>query len=373
MGFVHRLWWRFVTVNGYLTEEDPEYRRLYLINVMLLFTLMVTVTFTQVHLFWTGITALMALNLIGFVATLSATVYLRVSHNLERVATFLNAIAFGGLATYLVFRQDSNQVYLWAAAYFPFAFFLKGRRVGGYFAGAFYVLVVAGATVNFTLIDPVPTTTLIRTLLNISTSLLAVCGMLYYYEATRADAIQRLSRASDELFTLSTTDALTGLYNRRYFDDVLPVMLARAQRDGELLCMLIIDADYFKAYNDYYGHPQGDQALKTIANVMTDALKRSSDLAFRLGGEEFGALYTVKEPDQAKTLAEHIRTDLERQAVPSPKSSLGKLTVSIGLRLFDGSVETSELSAWDLVSEADQALYRAKSQGRNRVVVYRPE
>jgi len=371
MGFFPRMWWKFVTVNGYLSEGDPDYRRLYLINVMLLFTLLVTFTFAQVHLFWTGIAGLLMLNLIGFGLTLSAAVYLRVSHNLERVATFLNAIAFGGLGTYLIFRQDSNQVYLWAAAYFPFAFFLKGRRVGGYFAGAFYVLVVLGATINFTLIDPVPTTTLIRTLLNISTSLLAVCGMLYYYEATRADAIKRLSLASDELFKLSTTDALTGLYNRRYFDDVLPVVLARAQREQDLLCMLIIDADYFKSYNDYYGHPQGDQALKTIATVMTDALKRTTDLSFRLGGEEFGALYTVKEPDQALALAERIRSDLEHQAISSPKSPLGKLTVSIGLRLFEAS-PAGELSVWDLVSEADQALYRAKSEGRNRVVVYQP-
>lgn len=367
---LHRFWLNFVTIGGYASEDHPEYRRVYLMNVMLLFTLMVTATFAQVHLFWTGIKALAALNLLGFVSTLAAAVHLRLNHNIEKVASFLNFIAFAGLSLYLAFRLDENQAYMWAAAYFPFAFFLKGRHIGGLWAGAFYLIVVVGAIINLTLVNPVPTTVLIRMILNISASLLAVCGMLYYYEATRAEAIERLSTAREKLLKLSTTDGLTGLYNRRHFDDVMPVLLAKAQRDGELLSLLILDVDFFKAYNDHYGHPQGDQVLKTIAFTMALALKRTSDLTFRLGGEEFGALYMVKDPTEAMALAEQIRMDLENQAIPSPKSPHGKVTVSIGLRLFAGGTETEAPSAWTLVSEADQALYQAKNQGRNRVVVY---
>lgn len=371
-GIINRIWRNFVTIGGWIDEEHPEHRRVYLIHVMLLFTLTVTALFAQFHYFWTGITTLIVMNVLGFVSTLATALYLRFSCDIERAASILNFIAFVGLAVFLFLRHDEDQAYVWAAVYFPFAFFLKGRQVGSLCAALYYLSVAGGAVFNMTVVDPVTSAVLVRTLLNITASLMAVAGILYYYEVTRVEAIERLSSVQKTLLKLSTTDALTGLFNRRHFDNVMPMLLAKTQRDGGVLCLLLLDVDYFKVYNDYYGHPQGDQVLKTIADVMTATLQRTCDLTFRLGGEEFGALFTVKDRTEAEELAEKIRASVEAQAVPSPNSPLGRVTVSIGLRFYKGEPATVEPSSRALVSEADQALYQAKHQGRNRVVVYRP-
>lgn len=364
-------WRNFVTAGGCVDEDHAEYRRVYLISIMLLFTLTVTGVFFHFHLLWTGITTLMVMNFIGFAVTLATALYLRFSCRIERVASILNAIAFFGLGSYLILRHTEDQAYVWAAVYFPFAFFLKGRHIGGLCAGLFYLTVLGGLVYNMTVVEPVTPAALVRTLLNMTASLLAVAGMLYYYEATRVEAMQRLSRVQEKLLKLSTTDALTGLYNRRHFDDVMPVLLAKTHREAGILCLLTLDIDYFKAYNDAYGHPQGDQVLKGIAEVMTETLKRTSDLTFRLGGEEFGALFTVTDPAEAESLAEAVRAGVEAQAWPSTGSPLGRVTVSVGLRIYQGEPSSAEPSVRALVSEADQALYQAKHQGRNRVVVYR--
>lgn len=370
---VKRFWLDVVTIGGRINEDHPEHRRVYLINVMLLFTLAVTGIFFHFHVFWTGITILGVLNLAGFVTTLASALYLRFKCRIEQVASILNVIAFLGLGVYLILRHDEDQAYVWATVYFPFAFFLKGRRIGALCAGLYYLLVMAGVLYNMTVVDPATPAALVRTSLNITASLLAVAGILYYYEATRVEAMERLSNVQEKLVKLSTTDALTGLYNRRHFDDVMPVLLAKTQREGGMLCLLILDVDSFKAYNDRYGHPQGDRVLKTIAEVMAVTLKRTSDLTFRLGGEEFAALFTVTDPAEAENLAEEVRAGVEAQAVPSADSPLGKVTVSIGLRHYRSGSSTAEPSARALVSEADQALYQAKHQGRNQVVVYRQQ
>lgn len=370
-GPLKRLWWNYVTVGGQVDENHPEHRRVYLINVMLLFSIIVTGVFFGIHLFWTGMTTLVIINLLGLIATLATALYLRFSCRIERVATALNFIAFFGLGVYLVITRDQDLAYMWAAVYFPFAFFLKGRHVGGLCAILFYGVVAGSALVTMTMVDPTTPSTIVRTLLNITASLLAVGGMLYYYEATRVEAMGRLKTAQARLVELSTTDGLTGLYNRRHFDDVMPVLLAKTRREGGILCLLTLDVDYFKAYNDHYGHPKGDRVLKTIATVIRDTLKRTSDLTFRLGGEEFGALFVTTDRAEAVALAEAVRAGVEAQAIPSVNCPLGIITVSLGVRLYQGGLTSDKSSVRALVSEADQALYQAKHQGRNQVVVYR--
>ncbi|MCH8529332.1 MAG: GGDEF domain-containing protein [Saccharospirillum sp.] len=368
-----RLWWDYVTVGGQVDENHREHRRVYLINVMLLFTIAVTIVFFGFHLFWTGYIYLVVINLVGFGVTLTTILYLRFSYQIERAASVLNFIAFFGLGVYLIFTHDQDQAYMWAAVYFPFAFFLKGRLIGGLYSGFFFLLIAAGTVYNMTVVDPEPTATIVRTLLNMSVSILALCGTLYYYEVTRVEATRRLNNAQARLLELSTTDGLTGLYNRRHFDDVMPVLLAKARREGTVLCFLTLDVDFFKAYNDYYGHPKGDEVLQAIADVMKGTFKRTCDLNFRLGGEEFGALFTVTNPVEAETLAEAVRAGVEALAIPSADCPLGKVTVSIGMRLYQGGSDTDKASVRDLASEADRALYQAKHKGRNRVVVYQPK
>ncbi|QJQ06766.1 GGDEF domain-containing protein [Undibacterium piscinae] len=161
---------------------------------------------------------------------------------------------------------------------------------------------------------------------------------------------------------LSLTDPLTALPNRREFDARLRQEFARQKRQRIPLALLTIDVDYFKFYNDHYGHPAGDLILKEIAEILASAVSRSSDLAARIGGEEFCLLLPDTDAAGAVLLAESIRSKLQARNLPHVASLLSdRVTLSIGGAIAgDESIEA-------FVSRTDHALYRAKHEGRDRV------
>jgi diguanylate cyclase (GGDEF)-like protein len=163
------------------------------------------------------------------------------------------------------------------------------------------------------------------------------------------------------LKSLSITDPLTGLHNRREFDARLNLEFARQQRQRQALALLAIDVDYFKAYNDHYGHPAGDLILKELAQIFSAAVSRSGDLVARTGGEEFCILLPDTDAAGAIALAERIRSKLKARNLPHAASHIADyLTVSIGIAIAGD--ETID----NFVARADQALYRAKREGRDR-------
>ncbi|MET0708787.1 MAG: sensor domain-containing diguanylate cyclase [Tardiphaga sp.] len=176
--------------------------------------------------------------------------------------------------------------------------------------------------------------------------------------------IRRRARAEDRLEELATTDALTGLRNRRKFDTAIELEWRRAIRQSQPLAMLLIDADHFKIFNDTFGHQPGDQALMAIAGCITGAVNRAGDCAARYGGEEFAVLLPGASAEEALAVAEKIRLSVEQLATePAP------LTASIGVASLTPLV-TMEYSK--LVEAADKALYAAKAAGRNQSVVAAP-
>ncbi len=162
------------------------------------------------------------------------------------------------------------------------------------------------------------------------------------------------------LNALSMTDALTGLANRRAFDIRLAQEYSREQRNGKPLALLVLDVDHFKQYNDHYGHPAGDAVLQALAEILRRSKGRISDLAVRLGGEEFGILLPESDINGAKIVADHIHQLLREANIAHIASPVeNRLTVSIGFAIaHDEALEV-------FVRRADQALYRAKHQGRN--------
>lgn len=175
----------------------------------------------------------------------------------------------------------------------------------------------------------------------------------------------RTAQAEDMLRQLAQLDGLTGVPNRRTFDTVLRREWKRQERGGLPLSLIMADVDSFKAYNDYYGHQAGDDALKGVASAMAAALRRPSDLLARYGGEEFAVLLPNTPLEGAVAVAETMRKRLAALAIPHERSAAGEyVTASFG-------VAASSLDAVDsgeaLVSAADAALYRAKTAGRNRV------
>jgi diguanylate cyclase (GGDEF)-like protein len=177
--------------------------------------------------------------------------------------------------------------------------------------------------------------------------------------------IRRRAAAEDRLEELATTDALTGLKNRRKFDSDIDLEWRRAARNKTPIAVLMIDADHFKAYNDTYGHQAGDQVLIGIAICISDSVRRSGDCPARYGGEEFAVLLPGLSAVEAFTVAETIRLKVEQWA-----EDPGVTTVSIGVASM---TPASTLNASDLIEAADKALYAAKDNGRNQSVLAAPQ
>jgi diguanylate cyclase (GGDEF)-like protein len=178
---------------------------------------------------------------------------------------------------------------------------------------------------------------------------------------------KRLLDHAESLRARSYVDGLTGIANRRYFDVALDRELRRAQRAKGALSLLLIDIDSFKAYNDHFGHQQGDACLSTVAQALAAKLKRPADVAARYGGEEFAAILPDTSLEQARLHANTIREHVAGLALPhAPSAHWPMVTLSIGVASFDRD-RLHEVPA--LIEAADKALYAAKRGGRNRVVV----
>jgi diguanylate cyclase (GGDEF)-like protein len=176
-----------------------------------------------------------------------------------------------------------------------------------------------------------------------------------------------LKRQSDTMRELTLTDALTGVANRRCFDDALENEWRRCARGHAPLSMIMIDIDHFKLYNDTYGHQAGDDCLKRVADAMVQCAGRSPDLVARYGGEEFVVLLPQVAVDGAETVARRILASVDELRLPHRMSSVGEtVSVSLGVAtVMPGEQRTAEL----LLGAADRALYQAKADGRNRYCI----
>jgi len=174
----------------------------------------------------------------------------------------------------------------------------------------------------------------------------------------------KLQAAYREMEKQATTDALTGIGNRRRFEDALEAEWARALRTSDPVAVLMIDVDHFKSYNDGFGHPAGDVCLRTVATAILEIEHRSSDLLARYGGEEFVLMLPATSLDGAAQIAEAIRLRIEGLFGQSGNLIFRKITVSIGCA---SAAPGPSLESHHLVSAADEALYRAKQNGRNRL------
>jgi len=183
---------------------------------------------------------------------------------------------------------------------------------------------------------------------------------------TRKVTEQRLQEYVELVEKISITDALTTLYNRRHFNEMFPKLINSAKREKQNICFAIMDIDYFKQYNDAYGHLAGDEALKNVAKTMKGCMLRGDDYCFRLGGEEFGILFKGSTIEEATKFIDTIKTSIENLNIEHKYNvASSHLTASFGLVVKDArSIQNSE----SLYKEADELLYKAKEQGRNKLV-----
>ncbi len=185
-------------------------------------------------------------------------------------------------------------------------------------------------------------------------------------ELTTFTAIHQNITDRKNVEQLAITDELTGLYNRRYFNTIISRELQRAQRSGKTLTFAMMDLDHFKQYNDHYGHQKGDVVLTTIGNTLKKVLNRGSDYSFRLGGEEFGVIFTDLLPAEGIVFADKISLSIENLGIEHQWSEVASVvTISMGLlSVTPGPGITVD----EIYKEADEALYKAKEIGRNQIV-----
>lgn len=179
-----------------------------------------------------------------------------------------------------------------------------------------------------------------------------------------------LRQMTEQLRQLATTDGLTGLVNRRAFDQALEAEVSRARRSGLPVTLLLADVDRFKAYNDLYGHPAGDEVLKTVGLCLKGAIKRPGDVAARYGGEEFVSILPNTDEDGAFFIADEFRESLKALKLPHKGAERGIVTVSVGVATLMASRDAN-IDAATLLRRADEALYTAKGAGRDRVTGWR--
>ncbi len=185
------------------------------------------------------------------------------------------------------------------------------------------------------------------------------------------EVMRQLEEANQMLLRLSRLDGLTGVTNRRQFDDYLDQEWRRALRENTPLSLAMLDIDGFKDYNDSYGHQAGDECLKQVASAIAQALNRPGDLVARYGGDEFVMVLPTTSPDGALRMAETTREKVEALGIKYPhhrgrdhSETMDYVTISLGVATM---CPTRESSPSVLVAAADQALYQAKQEGRNRV------
>lgn len=184
-------------------------------------------------------------------------------------------------------------------------------------------------------------------------------------EKKLVETTKELEEANERLKHLSSLDGLTGIANRRIFDERIELEWARAIRNAQPLSLIMIDIDYFKPYNDRYGHQAGDDCLKKVASLITSTLYRAFDLAVRYGGEEFAVLLPDTNMEGARGIAEKIRAGVEGMQIEHCGSKNNKfVTISLGVESkIPGREEKIDL----FITAADKAMYTAKKEGRNRV------
>ena len=176
-----------------------------------------------------------------------------------------------------------------------------------------------------------------------------------------------IRKKNSDLHTISIMDALTSLFNKRYFDDCISQVLNSHKLVGDSVALLLIDIDNFKQYNDFYGHYEGDNCLKLLAHVFRLSLYRKTDMVFRIGGDEFAVLLLNVKEREVDYIAKRIHDELANQQLEHCQSTVSKyVTLSIGATVVSGSIA---YSSEEIIKKADAALYKSKGKGRNCTTV----
>ena len=352
-------------------EYNPLHTKILILNAMFFITILINIIFMTINLLITPSYELFLINLFIFLFISYALYLLREKGNhlyASYIGTFVLFVAFLSLA---IFKHAENYTLIWSFFFAPFTIITLGALRGLIVSFAFVVTILA---ITYTGID-----TWDNGVWNGASYVrffIAHFVMLYVIFAiqnSNENANKKIEKLRQKeklqlklLKKLSITDTLTSLYNRRFFEEIFPRQIQRAQSNKELLTFFSLDMDYFKQYNDTYGHQKGDMALKQIGEILKKIFNKSDDFTFRLGGEEFAGIFLDNSIEHIHELVNSITVKLKEKQIEHKGNPVeGILTCSIGVYIKEIEDHTDHQEIYKL---ADEALYKAKENGRNQII-----
>ena len=360
------LWQDFITSGGRSTPDDPDYLRLTVMNLVEGAGMIVWGVYLCLNILGVleSSAARIGIDVIGIVVTLSVIASLRAGAPVKIVAEVVHGFLFALLLGVAITRSDNPLALTVPLIYPAIAFLLLDAVLK---AALWTLAMVIG--LNTTIFvglhgDSGNWGYVIDGALTISMAMFFQAAVMALYVYNRKQVTVRLRSLSAELSYTATHDALTGLYDRRTFLDTIGREVTR--RDRRLFAFLTFDIDRFKAYNDTFGHPEGDQLIQRIGAAAQSVFSRREDMVFRLGGEEFGVAYRAEDQADATAMADRLLAAVEALGAPAPAGPRKSVTVSAGLFVSGGA---PTVTAEEVYRLADDALYQAKEGGRARWVL----
>ena len=276
------------------------------------------------------------------------------------LAHFTMVLMAIGVLSMVYINKGQDYIPIWSFVFIYFAMVMYGHKYG-LIISVLYCSALLGM-MAFWLGDTIS----IIEFLRFSTVVVVTITFSFLSEFIIMGTLNDLRKSQRSLQAMALTDALTDVNNRRKFDLAFTPTVNIAKRNAQLLAYVMIDIDFFKRYNDYYGHQQGDEALIAVAQALKNKMKRANDAIFRIGGEEFALLFTVKNKEQATNIANDVIYSIEALKISHKKSDVSEfLTISAGLFLIE--IDNTK-SKDDIYKACDNLLYEAKNTGRNQVV-----
>lgn len=340
-----------------INEDNKDYRRLVITKIIIFFAFAIMIFFTTFHYFNDNailfvLDAIILLLLIFFYAIFR-------NRNIYLLAKILLFIMSVGLLCLIYLNEGKDSVTLWSIVLLFYLMPLYGYKKGLIISSSFFIIVF------FMLYDLIGISISFEGYVRFAVVCFVLTLISFAHEYSTQKTLEKLFQMKNSLNELTKIDSLTKLYNRRYFDEVFLMQKKLAKRNGVLFVFAIVDIDFFKLYNDTYGHQAGDRVLVTVANAFKKHMKRVDDYVFRLGGEEFGIVFHAQTQEDALHIMEALRIYIENLGIEHVKNTISPcVTVSIGMQIVQPNKEVTQDEVFKL---ADNALYEAKLEGRNRV------
>ena len=352
-------------------DYNPAHTKVLILNAMFFITIVINLLFMLINLFITQTYMLFFVNFF-MVSLIGYALYLLREKQKYSLASIIGIFTLvTAFILVILLKHGDKYSLIWTYFFVPYAIITMGAKRGFVISLIFISIILAICYTGIDIWDEGRWDS--ETLFRISLAHFIMLYVIYAIQNSNEKANEKIEALREKekiqlqlLEKLSITDTLTGLYNRRFFEEIFPRQIKRAQNQKLLLTFFTLDLDYFKQYNDTYGHQQGDLVLVQIADILKEVFNKSDDYTFRMGGEEFSGLFLDHDLNYIHEMIARIATTLKERHIEhkgNPQERV--LTCSIGVYV---QKPDSTLNHQEIYRLADEAMYQAKKNGRNQTV-----